>query len=167
MATLTGGCSPRSTPRGAALRHAGFTLTELMIVVAIAAILAAIAVPSYISYTREANRSDAQNSLLALASEQEKQFPNASTYTSNMTQLGCTAAGVTPEGAYCHGVGAEFRTPKELYTISVTAASAAAFTIQAVARTGTSQEKDASPVDCRTMASDNTGRGSPPHCWGY
>lgn len=146
--------------------HAGFTLTELMIVVAIVGILAAIAVPAYTNYVREANRTDAQTSLLALANEQEKQFPTANTYTAVMTQLSCTATGVTPQGAYCHGVGAEFRTGKELYVITAPTASATAFTLQAVARTGTSQDKDNSPIDCRTMTVDNTGRKTPTACWG-
>ena len=79
--------------------HAGFTLTELMIVVAIVGILAAIAVPAYTNYVREANRTDAQTSLLALANEQEKQFPTANTYTAVMTQLGCTATGGDATGS--------------------------------------------------------------------
>lgn len=45
----------------------GFTLIELMIVVAIIAILAAIAYPSYINYKIRVHRTDAQSEMMAIA----------------------------------------------------------------------------------------------------
>jgi type IV pilus assembly protein PilE len=45
----------------------GFTLVELMIVVAIVAILASIALPSYTSYVARAKRADARTQLLQVA----------------------------------------------------------------------------------------------------
>ena len=51
---------PARCPR----REAGFTLIELMIVVAIIAIIAAIAMPSYTSYVARAKRADARTQLL-------------------------------------------------------------------------------------------------------
>ena len=53
-------------------RYAGFTLIELMIVVAIIGIIAAIAYPSYQQYVERARRSDAQTALLGLASAMER-----------------------------------------------------------------------------------------------
>ena len=50
----------------------GFTLIELMIVVAIVAILAAIAYPSYQDYVRRTNRTDAQSELIALATQLQR-----------------------------------------------------------------------------------------------
>jgi len=45
-------------------KHKGFTLIELMIVVAVVSILTAIAYPSYAEYVRRGHRSDAKAQLL-------------------------------------------------------------------------------------------------------
>ena len=58
----------------------GFTLTELMIVVAIVAILAAVAWPSYQDQVRSTNRADAQGALLGLAQAMERHFTQNGTY---------------------------------------------------------------------------------------
>lgn len=51
----------------ASRRHNGFTLIEVMVVVAIVAILAAIAIPSYAAFIQRSNRSEARNALLEAA----------------------------------------------------------------------------------------------------
>ena len=49
----------------------GFTLVELMIVIAVVAILVALAIPSYTQYIRKANRGEAQQLLMNWANNQE------------------------------------------------------------------------------------------------
>ncbi len=63
----------------------GFTIIELMIVVAIIGIQAMIAYPSYEDYIRRANRSEAKNILLRIASEQEKFFSTFNRYSGSIT----------------------------------------------------------------------------------
>ena len=57
-------------------RVAGFSLMELMIVVAIIAILLAIAIPSYRNYILRAHRTDATRGLQDIASREENYYFN-------------------------------------------------------------------------------------------
>jgi type IV pilus assembly protein PilE len=60
--------------------NSGFTLIELMIVVAIVAILAAIAFPSYARYVEKARRADAQSALLDVSQRLERCYTQTNTY---------------------------------------------------------------------------------------
>jgi type IV pilus assembly protein PilE len=62
------------------IRRKGFSLIELMIVVAIVAILVALALPNYTRYVRKANRGEAQQLLLNWANNQEIWRANDSDY---------------------------------------------------------------------------------------
>jgi type IV pilus assembly protein PilE len=53
-------------------QHRGFSLTELLISLAIVALMAGVAIPSYRNYVMRANRADATSALLRLASSQER-----------------------------------------------------------------------------------------------
>ncbi len=65
----------------------GFSLTELMVVVAAIGILAGIAYPSYQNYTRETRRAQAQAALTDAAAQQEQFFLNFKTYAGAMTTM--------------------------------------------------------------------------------
>lgn len=66
-------------------RSAGFTLIELMIVVAVVAIIAAIALPSYQDQVRSSNRADGQAALMGLAQAMERHFTETGSYTGAAT----------------------------------------------------------------------------------
>ena len=63
-------------------KSTGFTLIELVVVVAIVAILASIAYPSYTNYVANARRADAKNTILTLASYQERFYSDNGFYGS-------------------------------------------------------------------------------------
>lgn len=62
------------------MKKNGFTLIELMITVAIVAILAAIAYPSYQDSVRKARRANGQANLVELASYMERTFTETNSY---------------------------------------------------------------------------------------
>ncbi|WP_198262660.1 type IV pilin protein [sulfur-oxidizing endosymbiont of Gigantopelta aegis] len=76
----------------------GFTLIELMIVIAIISILAAIAAPAYQEYIRKAKRADAQGALYGLASTMERFYTENNTYcgSENGGVVGTCVAGGDP-----------------------------------------------------------------------
>ena len=69
----------------------GFTLIELMIVVAIIGILAMIAVPSYEKYQIRSKRAVAKQFLLAVASKQEQYLLDSRTYATTLAALSLSA----------------------------------------------------------------------------
>jgi type IV pilus assembly protein PilE len=68
------------------IRQLGFSLIELMIVVAIIAVLSVIAYPTYVRSVREGRRGQAKADLVTLANNMERCFTQTNTY------VGCTLA---------------------------------------------------------------------------
>lgn len=133
----------------------GFTLIELMIIVAIIGILAAVAYPSYIQYVQRANRTDAQAIMMENAQFMERRFTTCGTYGTNAT---CAAAATLPKGQSPESGSAR-------YLVTLSTATATAYTIQA-APTGTYTD-----ALCGTMSLNQagtkteSGTGSLGDCW--
>jgi type IV pilus assembly protein PilE len=136
-------------------RHKGFTLIELMIVVAVAAILTIMAVRGYLNAQRKSNRSAAEAFLAALA-QQEQQY-----LIDNRSFLSCSAPIVT---STC-GLG--LQVPSNVatyYTVTITANNTntpPSFTASAVPVTSTYQASDSAG----TLSIDNQGNRLPSGVW--
>lgn len=76
----------------------GFTILELLIVVAIIAILSAIAWPSYQEYVRRGKRGDAQALMMAISSREQQYLLAARQYTDT---LGSGGLNMTAQGYDC------------------------------------------------------------------
>ena len=111
----------------------GFTLIEVMIAVAVIAILTAIAFPSYQAHTRKAARAAAQAAMMQIADRQAQYLLDARSYAAGSTAL----------------TDLSFTTPTEVqgkYNIQITADTTAGappnYTITATPVSGTNQEQD-------------------------
>jgi type IV pilus assembly protein PilE len=127
----------------------GFSLIELMIVIAVVAILASIAVPSYRQYVLRAHRTEAKAALLNVAAAQEKFYLQNNTYTTALTAAppaGLGIAATTRNGHYTIAIGAA-----NVTTFSVTATATGAQTKDSRCLTFSINElgvKTATNTDC-------------------
>jgi type IV pilus assembly protein PilE len=128
-------------------RLQGFSLTELVAVVAIVGLLASIAVPAYRAQVLRANRADARAALLTLAAAEEKFYLQCNSYTPTLDDTRDTS---------CSPASLRFATGTERgnYTIAVTAADGAAWTATATAVGGGPQAMD---TRCRVFQLTSTG----------
>jgi len=138
---------------------AGFSLVELMIVVTIVAILAAIAIPQYNTSVRQSRRTEAKSALLDIAGREERYFNTNNAYSSTPSDLGYGPVGST----FPETIGSGYYQ----VTVAVTAAAPPVlptYTITAVPITA-DQLKD---TTCLFFSVTNTGLQSAttmPTCW--
>lgn len=117
----------------------GVTLIELMIVVVIIGMLAAIAYPNYREFAAKAKRNEAKAALLKIAVNQERAYLQNNTYTADLTALGFA---ITPT----------FETDTGSYDITIPAADTANFTATATYKLG-----GAEALKCRVFTIDGAG----------
>ncbi len=115
----------------------GFTLVELMIVVAIVGILGAISMSFYGNYVTDANRTDGRMALTQTATSLEK----------------CKALYSAYNSANCN-VALPVTSDEGLYTVAATAISGASFLLTATPVAGAYQAGD---TDCTTLTLTSSG----------
>ena len=71
----------------------GFSLTELMIVVAIIGILAVIAIPNFLKYQARAKQSEAKTNLVAIHASEMAYFAENNTYVDDFNAIGFAVTG--------------------------------------------------------------------------
>lgn len=131
----------------------GFTMIEVMIVVAIIGVLAAIAYPSYTEHVRKTRRVDAQGAIMGLANALERYRANNGTYA------GAAVPGIYPDKSPLDGNA-------KYYSLSLGNLTGSTYTITA------SRYGDQSADPCGNFTLDQSGtRGlsgaSKPlsYCW--
>jgi type IV pilus assembly protein PilE len=119
-------------------KNRGMTLVELLIVVAIVAILASVALPSWNSQLQKARRADARNVLMTVQIEQEQYRADNGSYASTMAALGLSGYNSTS---------------RDYYNVSIVSSSATAFVASAAPNTNAGQSGDS----CGTFAINQSG----------
>jgi type IV pilus assembly protein PilE len=129
------------------MKQSGFTLIELMIVVAIVGILSAIAYPSYQSYVQRTGRADGMAKLMEIMQAQERFFSQQQTYTTNLGANGLS-----------FGVAADAAVPSGEGRYNIAAAACTNLTINTcVILTATRAGAQVSDTQCGNLTLDSRG----------
>jgi type IV pilus assembly protein PilE len=137
---------------------AGFSLIELMVTVAIVAILATIAQSTYQSSVMKSRRTEARNAILDMAGREEKLFSTTNAYSQNASDIGYSGAGSTVTLTY--------------YTVTVSAPAPTAGTLPTYTITATPIAPQTRDTTCTSLIVDQTGNqtatplANAATCWG-
>jgi len=143
-------------------RQFGITLIELMVVVAIIAIISAFAYPSYQRYVIKAKRTVAQNALLQIADRQQQFFMDNKRFTADLTDLGFLA---DPHVVDDDGNTTVAGDAQAVYSLSLSNVTATTWTITAAPLNGQLTRDTYCGSLSITQAGTKGKTGASDNCW--
>jgi prepilin-type N-terminal cleavage/methylation domain-containing protein len=126
----------------------GFTLTELLVVMAILSILGTVAVTSYIGSTLKAARTEAYSNLESLRMFQEQRFAERGAYTGNLADFPGFTPGAGAQYTYALFPGNALSPPVAVPYNGPPVAQADCFVATADGRNGSRVADDVFAIDC-------------------
>lgn len=130
------------------IQSKGFTLIELMIVVAVIAILVLVAFPAYEQYGMKARRADAKTALSELAQRQESYYADNNGYADTFQKMGLNGTNFGFKKS-----GDNLISKDGHYTISIASADQKSFKLEATPTGGQADDKT-----CALFSIDSTGK---------
>jgi type IV pilus assembly protein PilE len=134
----------------------GWTLTELLISLALMSVLAALALPTYQQQQRQTRRTDGQAALIQLQMDQARWRSTHDSHADMLSALGWTSD-LSPQGHY---------------QISITEATPDGYTLEAFALSSQATDRDCNPLRLRWQGSATTlwsagvhQDSDPARCW--
>src|SRR5512138_385581 len=100
-------------------RQSGFTLVELMVTVAVLAIIAGIAYPSYAGHVRKAKRATAQAALMDVAAKEQAYLLERRSYATSLADVGFTLPQEI-NGAYTIALAVDNAASPMTFTVTAT-----------------------------------------------